>query len=142
MPTRCRYLVEQDLRHHWSVDLGHRIRVLHAVNSTRSRHADDLCPQIHQVSPLRCQAAHSTMSPQIHRASQSKTLRAGSAARSPLLRRTSLLEGPPANPSEGRRCKTRSPVGCIHATLSVLMDPLHRRRPLTVMSIHPSSHAR
>jgi hypothetical protein len=69
------------------------------------------------------------------------TSRDGSASRSPPLRQTSLSGRPPSDPW-GRRCKTRNPVGCIHATLSVPMDPLHHRRPLTAMLIHTCSHAR
>jgi hypothetical protein len=56
-------------------------------------------------------------------------LRVGSAPRSPPLRQTSLLGGPPSDPWEGRHHKTRSHVGCICIALSTLMDPLHRRWP-------------
>jgi hypothetical protein len=79
------------------------------------------------VSPLHRQAAHSTMSLQIHRATRSlpppleadvvhgrvdamgrTTSRAGSVSHSPPTRRTSLLEGLPSDPWEGHRRKMRS----------------------------------
>jgi hypothetical protein len=69
------------------------------------------------------------------------TSRDVSASCSPPLRRTSLSGRPPSDPW-GCRCKMRNLVGCIRATLSAPMDPLHQRRPLMAMLIHTCSHAR
>jgi hypothetical protein len=66
-----------------AIDRSHRICVLRTADFARSRLVGDLLPQIHQVSPLHRQAAHSTMSPHIHR-----------VTRSPPSRPTSSMGGP------------------------------------------------
>jgi hypothetical protein len=130
-------------------DLGHQIRVLHAANSAWSRPIGNLRPQIHWAPPLCRQAAHSTMSPQIHRATLSPPPRLMSSMGGPTpwdvqprgldLCHAHHLQGR-CHCWEGRLCKTHSPMRCIHTALSASMDPLHRRRPLTAMLIHPCSH--
>jgi hypothetical protein len=51
-----------------AVDRGHQIRVLRATDFAWSRPVGDHLPHIHRVPSLRRQAAHSSTSPQIHRA--------------------------------------------------------------------------
>jgi hypothetical protein len=148
-PSHRWYWAEQDLRHHGPINLGHQIRVLCTTDFARSRRIGNLRPQIHWAPPLCLQAAHSTMSPKIHRVTWSLPSRPmlsigglmpwDTQRRGLDLCRAHHLRGG-RHSWKGRRRKTCSLVGCIHTTLSAPMDPLHWRRPLTAMSIHPCSH--
>jgi hypothetical protein len=55
--------------------------------------------------------------------------RAGSAPRSPPMRRTSLLRGPPSDPWEGHRCKMRSTL-CSDGSPSPVVTTGHDVNPL------------
>jgi hypothetical protein len=129
------------------VDLGHWIRVLRSADFTWSRPVVDLLSQIHWASPLRRQATHSTMTPQIHR-----------ATRSPPPRLTSYMGGPTPwdvqpreldlrhghhlrgrhHCSEGRLLIHGRATAARHAALSAPMDPLRQPQPLTSMSTTPT----
>jgi hypothetical protein len=74
------------------------------------------------------------------------TLRAGSVPRSPPMMWTSLLGGPPSNPWEGHRLKTRSALhydGSSSSTATTDGDvnrPLHPRPTMSTMASRDPSH--